>query len=101
MPIELQVMAQAQHEIAIVLDHQDAHAASTSDARASGSSITTRVPPWGALSIVAAPGAGGRTIRVRITWRPAGSDEVLQTSEFSRDGGATWGTSKEIRYTRS
>jgi hypothetical protein len=47
------------------------------------------------------PGAGGRTIGVRITWRPVSATEVRQTWEFSRDGGASWGTSKEIRYTKS
>jgi hypothetical protein len=47
------------------------------------------------------PGAGGRTIGIRITWRPVSANEALQTWEFSQDGGATWGTSKEISYTKS
>jgi len=47
------------------------------------------------------PGAGGRSIQVRITWRPEGSEAVVQTWEFSKDGGASWGSRQEVRYTRS
>ena len=47
------------------------------------------------------PGAGGRAIQVRITWRPVSGQEVRQTWEYSRDGGSTWDTRQEIRYTRT
>jgi hypothetical protein len=47
------------------------------------------------------PAAGGRAMQVRITWRPVSATEVRQTWEFSRDGGDTWGTSQEVRYTKS
>ncbi|HYC31538.1 MAG TPA: hypothetical protein VEB59_04570 [Gemmatimonadales bacterium] len=47
------------------------------------------------------PGAGGRSIEVRITWRPSGPDEVVQRWEYSRDGGGSWKRGQEIRYTRS
>ena len=46
------------------------------------------------------PGTAGRTIEVRISWRPAGADEVVQVWEYSKDGGASWQAGKEIRYTR-
>jgi hypothetical protein len=47
------------------------------------------------------PAAGGRTVEVRITWRPSGVGEVLQTWEYSSDGGATWTNARQIRYTRA
>jgi hypothetical protein len=47
------------------------------------------------------PAPGGRTVEVRITWRPAGADEVVQSWEFSTDGGASWRAEKEIRYTKA
>lgn len=40
-------------------------------------------------------------MEVRITWRPAGATEVVQTWEFSTDGGASWRAEKEIRYTKA
>jgi hypothetical protein len=47
------------------------------------------------------PAAGGRTVEVRITWRPAGAGEVVQVWEFSIDGGVSWRGEQEIQYTRS
>jgi hypothetical protein len=47
------------------------------------------------------PGAGGREVEVRISWRPVSADEVVQAWEYSKDGGGSWQARKEIRYTRS
>ena len=46
------------------------------------------------------PGAGGRTVEVRITWRPVSAEDVLQRWEYSRDGGSSWKAGQEIRYTK-
>jgi hypothetical protein len=47
------------------------------------------------------PVPGGRTVEVRITWKPVGTNEVLQVWEYSTDGGGSWKGEKEIRYTKS
>jgi hypothetical protein len=46
------------------------------------------------------PAPGGRTVDVRITWRPVDPNEVIQVWEYSTDGGASWKGEKEIRYTK-
>ena len=46
------------------------------------------------------PAPGGRTVEVRITWKPVATNEVLQVWEYSTDGGGSWKGEKEIRYTR-
>ena len=43
----------------------------------------------------------GQELMVRVTWSPAGVDEVRQTWEFSRDGGNTWLSERVLRYTRA
>ena len=46
------------------------------------------------------PAPGGRSVEVRITWRPENANEVVQVWEYSTDGGTSWKGEKEIRYTR-
>ena len=46
------------------------------------------------------PGAGGRRVEVRVSWRPRAEGEIVQRWDYSRDGGDTWQAAKEIRYTR-
>jgi hypothetical protein len=46
------------------------------------------------------PAPGGRSVEVRITWRPENANEVVQVWEHSTDGGTSWKGEKEIRYTR-
>lgn len=46
-----------------------------------------------------APGANGATIRHRITWEP-GAGGLRQLWETSGDGGRTWTTTFDGRYTR-
>jgi hypothetical protein len=46
------------------------------------------------------PAPGGRSVEVRITWKPVGADEVLQVWAYSTDGGGSWKGEKEIRYTK-
>ena len=45
-------------------------------------------------------GSAGRSVEVRITWDPVAVDRVVQTWDFSLDGGTTWKTEKEIIYTK-
>ena len=45
--------------------------------------------------------AGGQSVMVRISWIPEGTDRVVQRWEFSRDGGSSWGSTKELVYTRA
>ena len=47
-----------------------------------------------------APGADGRPARQRITWAPLAGGDVRQLWEASSDGGATWSTVFDGRYSR-
>ena len=47
-----------------------------------------------------AVGADGAPVRIRLTFSPITSDAVRQHGEQSRDGGATWSTTYDLRYHR-
>ena len=50
--------------------------------------MTMGLDPNGAMVLRGSwPGAGGRSVEVRITWQPEGEAEVLQRWEYSKDGG--------------
>ncbi|HSA57330.1 MAG TPA: hypothetical protein VLE53_16585 [Gemmatimonadaceae bacterium] len=42
----------------------------------------------------------GSLAKVRVTWRPSGTESVEQRWELSRDDGATWSEQRVIRYVR-
>ena len=45
-------------------------------------------------------GSAGRSVQVRITWDPVEAGRVIQTWEYSRDGGQTWRAGTEVAYTK-
>jgi len=47
-----------------------------------------------------APGADGKPARQRVTWTPLPGGDVRQLWEASSDGGATWSTVFDGRYSR-
>jgi len=40
------------------------------------------------------------SVTIRVSWEPETQSEVLQTWEFSRDGGATWPLRRELTYVK-
>jgi hypothetical protein len=51
-----------------------------------------------AMVMTGTQSAPGGDVTIRVTWRPMSPSQVIQTWDFSRDGGTTWAQHREFTY---